>query len=670
MALIRLGNSLLICLVLLLNSHSIFAEEEVSIAFKDVEIHSVLESVATITGKTFVVDPRVKGRLTIISTEPIRADLLFEVFLSALQVHGFQAVKDGAIYRILPLSQAYRVAAGETGGSLITEVIKLKYSLANNVIGGIRPLLSQGALLQSHLDSNSLIINDSKAQVKRIKSIIAKLDQPKDDYLEIIPLTYIAAAEVMRMASTLKLDKDERLSIVEDDINNRLVIAGPKELRVTLSNLAEQLDVPQHNTANVNVIYLHYLDVKTMKTLIEGMLKSGAFNHITGVKGKDKETKYSIQEEVANNALVIAGSPELVASIRLLVNKLDRPRVQILIEAVIAEVTQDQAKDIGAQLAIASDNGVGVVDFDSALVALGGALLTGSDNSTDTLTTAGTTIARQGLSLGGAILNSNHDRSIALLVQSLQTNTNANILSTPSILTLDNEEASITVGQEVPFLTGSFTSTGTGTANPFQTIERKEVGISLKVTPKVNEGDAVRLTIDQESSNLLPTSAGGGDALQQITAKRTINTNVMIYDGQLLILGGLLDQAENVSRSKVPILGDIPILGHLFKSQRKTQKDNVLMVFIRPTILRSRGEAGDISRHKYKHLRQRQENHNSDKNTIDTQLVGKSLDQLKFDTLKPEITLDPSMEEKESSDSDGTGTPPSHRNVNKVEALP
>ena len=585
------------------------SQNQVSISFKGVEINSVLESVAEITGKTFIVDPRVKGKLTIISTEPIDADLLFEVFLSALQVHGFQAVADGPIYRILPLSQAYRVPDQGTGGILHTEVIKIKYGNANNVVSGVRPLLSQGALLQAHQDSNSLIINDTRSQIDRIKSIIRKLDKLEPDNLEVISLTYTTVPEILRMAKELKLDKDERVNLVEDDISNRLLISGPVELRKPIRELIEKLDTPQENSSNIDVIYLHYLESEKAKTLIEGMLNGGAFDHIAGVKSKNNEKKYSVQEDEANNALVVAGSQELMASIRVLINKLDRPRVQVLIEAVIAEVTQDQARDLGAQLAFLSDQGGGIIDFDGALTALtGGALGLADDSVTRAAaaTAAGPLVSSQGLSFGGAATNDSRTRGIGILVQTLQSNSQANILSTPSILTMDNEEASISVGQEVPFLTGSFTSTGTGTANPFQTIERQEVGISLKVTPQVNEGDAVRLKIEQESSSLLPSS-GGNSALQQITAKRTISTNVMVYDGQLLVLGGLLDQSESKSKSKVPILGDIPLLGYLFKTQNKSQRDNVLMVFIRPTILRTQGEAGDISRQKYKYLRGRQD---------------------------------------------------------------
>ena len=645
---------LLVMVLLLWSASLVHAQNQVSISFKDVEIKSVLESVAEITGKTFIVDPRVKGKLTIISTEPIDADLLFEVFLSALQVHGFQAVLDGPVYRVLPLSQAYRVPDQGTGGILHTEVIKIKFGNANNIVSGVRPLLSQGALLQAHQDSNSLIINDTRSQIDRIKSIIRQLDKLEQDNLEVIGLTYTTVPEILRMAKELKLDSDVRVNLVEDEISNRLLVSGPTELRKPIRELVAKLDTPQENSTNIDVIFLHYLEAEKAKTLVESMLTGGAFDHIAGVKSKNNEKKYSVQEDAANNALVVAGSQELMASIRVLINKLDRPRVQVMIEAVIAEVTQDQARDLGAQLAFSSDGGAGIIDFDSALTSLGGAIAPAIGGNSEAIGTAlaaaGGTVATQGLTFAGATTNG-RNKGIGILVQTLQSNSHANILSTPSILTLDNEEASISVGQEVPFLTGSFTSTGTGNANPFQTIERQEVGISLKVTPQVNEGDAVRLKIEQESSSLLPSS-GGNTALQQITAKRTISTNVMVYDGQLLVLGGLLDQSESISKSKVPLLGDIPILGYLFKTENKSQRDNVLMVFIRPTIIRSKGEAGDISRQKYEYLRGRQDIRKSNLKT--NSVIEDTLKGMMDDTSNQSeaVTIESSLVEQENAAKD------------------
>ena len=577
--------------------------DEVTISFNKVAIESVLESVAEITGKTFIKDPRVQGKVTIIASEPLDSKHLFEVFLSALQVHGFQAVKDGQIYRVLPLSQSYRVPPSGLGGSLTTELIKLKFANAKDILAVLRPLMSQGAILQVHNPSNTLIITDTLSQISRIKSIIVGIDKaPAKSNIDIVDLKYVLSSDVVKIAKDLKLLDNSRMYITTDDVNNRLLLAGPKKSRERVVELAKKLDTIETKTTKVEVIYLHYIDVKEIKKILDGMLSSGVLAK-SGTDQKNKK-KYSIQEDESNNAIIIAGSIEVIVQIRSLIEKLDRPKVQVLIEAIIAEVSQDQAKMLGTQLASSAGNSVGgIVDFNGAVASLGGAVASGNLTSTAVIAGVAGAVANQGLSLiGGAATSIGN---IGLLVNALQTNARSNILSTPSILTLDNEEASISVGQEVPFLTGSFTNSNNGSNNPFQTIQREEVGISLKVTPQVNEGDAVRLKIEQESSNLI-ASASANDILQQATAKRTISTNVMVYDGQLLVLGGLMDQSDTVSKSKVPILGDIPLIGRLFRSSNKRKVDNVLMVFIRPTIMRTKGEAGEVSDKKYQLLKQKQ----------------------------------------------------------------
>lgn len=630
------------------------SNREVSISFKEANIMAVLESVAEITGKSFAVDPKAKGKkITIISPKPLAADLLYEVFLAALQIHDLQVVKDGAIYRVLTLNKAYRVADTGVGNSLQTQVIPLKFTLANNVVSSIRPLMSTGALLQAHVESNSLIVNDTASHIERIKQVVSKLDRSRKDNLEVVTLTYITAGEILRIVKELKLDKDERINIVEDDINNRLLISGPQQLRELILDLVVKIDTPLDHNSNIDVLYVHYLDAKVIKTMIEQMLDSGAFGYAAGAKvAKDKQKRYSIQVDEGNNALVLAGSQEMMTSVRRLVTRLDRPRVQVLIEAVIAEVSQEQARNLSSQLAVGGSAGAGLIDFDSALSSIAGAAFSDNATSTESLSAIGEAVATKGLSLGGLLLGDQEDRGIALLVRALKTNTHANILSTPSIVTLDNEEASISVGQEVPFLTGSYTSSTSGSNNPFQTIQRKEVGISLKVTPQVNEGDAVLLKIEQESSNLLTSSE---DVLQQITAKRTISTNVMVYDEQLLVLGGLIDQSDTHSASKVPLLGDIPLLGRLFKSTGDNQKNKVLMVFIRPTIMRSKGEAGKVSLRKYNYLRSYQEEYRGNDQAKSN--VINSLEALKGQSLKnssdessPDATQEPDTQQGSDAD--------------------
>jgi general secretion pathway protein D len=294
----------------------------------------------------------------------------------------------------------------------------------------------------------------------------------------------------------------------------------------------------------------------------------------------------------------------VLSSIKSVVRKLDQPRVQVLIEAVIAELSEDQANNLSIQLANVGSAGAYITNLNGAIPALAGAILDDSDVTAETLGVIPT-----GLIIGGANVDEDEGTGIAGLINALKSDAQTNILSTPSIMTLDNEEASISVGQEVPFITGSFTSGSNDSSNPFQTIEREEVGVKLKVTPQVNEGDAVRLEIEQEISSVLANAETAGTS-DLITSKRTISTNVMVNDGELLVLGGLIDESQSSAESKVPLLGDIPYLGALFRSTSKSSENKVLMVFIRPTILRNSGQASDISKRKYKMLRDSQQSFN------------------------------------------------------------
>ncbi|MFT6756635.1 MAG: general secretion pathway protein D [Chitinophagales bacterium] len=581
------------------------AAESIRINFRDADIRSVIESVAEITGVTFVIDPRVKGKMTIISPEKIDGDVLYEVFLSALQVHGYQAVKDGSVVRIVPASQAFQLPGGEGSNQLMTKVLAVNHVIAAELVPVLKPLLSQGAQLQAHAASNRLVVTDTEAQIERVTQMLKTIDSADQGSFEIIKLNNTSSSEALDIIGKMGMASGKQITVVEDEFNNRLILSGPSRSRAPIRALLMQLDVPSDDEGGLDVIYLHYAQAENMQPLLEKILSSRSFLRMAGETGAGTQESYSIQADNENNALVVAAPAGVLSSIKSVVRKLDQPRVQVLIEAVIAELSEDQANNLSIQLAAIGNSGAYLTNFDSAIPALAGAILSDGQTS-DKL--ADFTFPG-GITAGGASIDEDKGTGVAGLINALKSDAQTNILSTPSIMTLDNEEASISVGQEVPFITGSFTNANNDSANPFQTIEREEVGVKLKVTPQVNEGDAVRLEIEQEISSVLANAEAAGTS-DLITSKRTISTNVMVNDGQLLVLGGLIGESQSSTERKVPFLGDIPFLGVLFRSTTKSSENKVLMVFIRPTILRNSGQASDISQRKYKMLRDSQESFN------------------------------------------------------------
>jgi general secretion pathway protein D len=581
------------------------AAESIRINFRDADIRSVIESVAEITGVTFVIDPRVKGKMTIISPEKIDGDVLYEVFLSALQVHGYQAVKDGSVVRIVPASQAFQLPGGEGSNQLMTKVLAVNHVIAAELVPVLKPLLSQGAQLQAHAASNRLVVTDTEAQIERVTQMLKTIDSADQGSFEIIKLNNTSSSEALDIIGKMGMASGKQITVVEDEFNNRLILSGPSRSRAPIRALLMQLDVPSDDEGGLDVIYLHYAQAENMQPLLEKILSSRSFLRMAGETGAGTQESYSIQADNENNALVVAAPAGVLSSIKSVVRKLDQPRVQVLIEAVIAELSEDQANNLSIQLAAIGNSGAYLTNFDSAIPALAGAILSDGQTS-DKL--ADFTFPG-GITAGGASIDEDKGTGVAGLINALKSDAQTNILSTPSIMTLDNEEASISVGQEVPFITGSFTNANNDSANPFQTIEREEVGVKLKVTPQVNEGDAVRLEIEQEISSVLANAETAGTS-DLITSKRTISTNVMVNDGQLLVLGGLIGESQSSTERKVPFLGDIPFLGVLFRSTTKSSENKVLMVFIRPTILRNSGQASDISQRKYKMLRDSQESFN------------------------------------------------------------
>jgi len=445
-------------------------------------------------------------------------------------------------------------------------------------------------------------VTDITSNIKRLEELVAELDDPEQTAIEVVTLKHISAGEAVHIATQLKQLQKQELSLVEDGMNNRIIVSGPSTARRAFKTMLKTLDQPSAKTGSVEVIYLDFARAAEMKPIVEGMLQSDIFLRLAGEAGADNKGKtksaYQIQIDELNNALIVAAPSAVVREIKNVVGKLDRARPQVLIEAVIAELSEDQANLLNTQLVYTSKNRGGyLTKFDNLLATVLGAGADGDISDADTAGLAdilGSTTGAIGIA---GSFDSDTGKGIGLLIQALKTDGSTKILSTPSVVTLDNEEASLSVGEEVPFQSGSFTSSNNGSSNPFTTINREEVGVKLKVKPQISKGNSVRLEIEQESSKVK-----AGEPGLQTTSKSTMKTNVLIQDGELLILGGLIEDQTGGTSSKVPLLGDIPILGHLFRSTSKDDSQSVLMMFIRPTIIRTAEDARNLSEAKYKHL--------------------------------------------------------------------
>ncbi|MGB1327572.1 MAG: type II secretion system secretin GspD [Porticoccaceae bacterium] len=578
-----------------------FAADLVKINFRDADIRSVIESVAEITGESFVLDPRVKGKVTIISPESIEKSLLYEAILSAIQVQGYQAIRDGAVTRIVPFNQSFNLAGGGDS-ELVTEILKVRYVQAATLIPVLKPLMSNGARVQAYNQSNYLVVSDIRSNVNRLKMLLNELDDPDQTAVEVISLEHISAAEAVHIAGQLKQLQKQELSLVEDDLNNRVIVSGPGSARAAFKSMLESLDVPLSKKGSVEVIYLNYSRAAELKPVLDGLLTSEILLRLAGEttgKGKKGGAKaaYKVEIDELNNALILAAPAAVIREIKNIVDKLDISRPQVLIEAVIAQLSEEQANELGSDLLYTSkDKGGYLTNFNGLLTQLVGTGLSGTPDATGVATIVGS-IPNSSVIAGGDF-DPATGRGMGLLIQALKRDDDTNILSTPSVVTLDNEEAKLTSGEEVPFASGKYTSGANGASNPFTTYNREEVGILLTVKPQISKGNAIRLEIEQESSKVLATDGNG----QTTTSKNTIKTNVMIEDGELLVLGGLIEDNFSEGESKVPLLGDIPLLGHLFKTSTKKEDKKVTMMFIRPTIIRTPGDAKDLSNNRFEHL--------------------------------------------------------------------
>jgi general secretion pathway protein D len=595
-------------------------------AFRDADLTQIIEAVSQITGKTFIVDPRVRAQVTILSSTPMSPDAFYETFLSILQVHGFVAVPAGNSIKIIPDANARQLPGQEdlpahvNGNSdeFITQVIAVRNVSAAQLVPVLRPLIPQYGHLVAYPASNMLIISDRASNVSRMMRIIQRIDQGGDEEIDIVRLENASASDIVRVVNALNQGPGQQAEaaatgarLVADDRTNSVLISGEKAQRLRLKALVTHLDTPLETGGDTRVRYLNYADAEQiagkLKEQVTGITQAapGAPGQPAGPQAAaDRST--TIWADKQTNALVITAPPKIMRSIMGVVDKLDIRRLQVLVEAILVDVSELKSAELGVNWAVGntdSDSTVPIGTFNqtvgnSSIGSIAAAISDPDNIDPSALPT--------GLTLGaGRFLDSG--TNFALLLRALRGDSNTNILQTPSIITLDNEEAEIKVAQEVPFLTGSFTNTGVanqqGQVNPFQTIQREEVGTILKITPQINEGDAVMLKIEQEDSSV---AAGTQGAVDLVTNKRTVTTTVLVDDGGVVVLGGLITDTARETENRVPILGSIPIIGELFKTRSGNKEKRNLMLFIRPTILRDGAQAAIETNAKYNVLRNQQ----------------------------------------------------------------
>jgi len=587
--------------------------------YKDADIRQIIEAVSEVTGQNFIIDPRVKAEVTMLSSSPMSPEAFYEAFLSILEVHGYVAVPAGDLVKIVPDANARQVPGRDLPSGpmartdeLVTQVIQVENVGAAQLVPILRPLIPQYGHLAAHPASNMLIISDRAANVDRMMRIIQRIDQAGDEEIEVIRLEHASATDIVRVVTSLTQAANRGdsaaapIGLVADERTNSVLISGDRAGRLRTRALITHLDTPLEAGGNTQVLYLRYADAEDLATRLKeqiSQLVPGAAPAQGGAPAASRRNSdVTIWADPATNALVITAPTEAMRTLRSVISQLDIRRAQVLVEAIVAEVSYNRAAELGVTWAVDGSQGgnlVGLTNFTSALnvADIGGAALAGDNNSIADVLRA----IPDGLSLAAGDFSGS--TRWAMIIKALLGDATTNVLANSSLMTLDNEEAEITVGQQVPFVTGQFTNTGAaqGSVNPFQTIQREDVGLKLKVTPQINEGDAIILDINLENSNLSRANTG---AVDLVTNERTISQKVLIEDGQLLILGGLVDDQVIEIDEKVPLLGDIPGVGNLFRSRSSTVTKRTLMVFIRPVIIRDRARATIETNSKYRIMRQ------------------------------------------------------------------
>jgi len=598
--------------------------------FVDADIESVIAAVGDYTNTTFIIDPRVKGTVTLVSEKPLTKAQAFQLLTSVLRLRGYTVVTGSGYTKVVPEAdaklQAGPIQAGAVRGDQIaTQVFHLNFESANNLVAVLRPLISPNNTINANPGNNTLVITDYADNLLRLGKIIAALDGPAGSDLDVVAIRYAVASDIAVMVNRL-LEQGVagpsggdagRTSVLAYPRTNSVVVRAPSEARANLAKaLIAKLDQPTAQPGNVHVVYLKNAEATKLAQTLRAVVSSDSSANISATPSSTASpTSPSsaqvslpsggaagfIQADPTTNTLIITASESVYRDLRTVIEQLDARRAQVYIESLIVEVSSEKAAELGVQWAAMSGNSSG------ARVGLLTGFSTGGNNliTQAAAKAAGTAPLPFGNGLTLGLLNQS---GLGALAHALESDANSNILSMPNLITLDNEEAKIIVGQNVPFITGQYTtaasSGGAAGVNPFQTVERKDIGLQLRVKPQISQGDTVRMAIYQENSGIDDTVNTNGAGLA--TTKRSLETNVLVDDGQIIVLGGLIDDTLKDGMEKVPGLGDIPLIGGLFQYKKRDHVKRNLMVFLRPTIIRTSEQSLSLAGDRYDYIRNEQ----------------------------------------------------------------
>lgn len=605
--------------VALLGSSAVRAQEQTwKINIKNADIHEFVAQVASITGKTFVIDPRLKGNVTVISSTSMDVDAIYSLFLSVLRVHNFTATPSGDVIRIQQNATGKQTPGirGELADlapeELVTRVVAVQNVESAELVKILRPLIPQYGHIAAVAVPNVVIISDHADNILRIIRMIEQIDVADEEDIVVVPLQEAWVGTVVALLETLAPDQmgrnaqgPQRIQIIANERNNSLILKGKPRPVAAVLELIEKLDQPATTTGSTQVIYLKYADATKIAEILNAVIDDQSNSSQDGATQRP-----NIQPDETLNAIVVRADPGTMNEILDILESLDVRRTQVLIEAAVVEITITENSDIGVEMAVVDQSGSTVPLFTTSLDGILQSLV-GDLIGPPTIDPDGNLVPQQSVLSGVASISSPTlavaridagDISFSAVVRALATNSNANLLSTPSILTLDNQEAKIVVGNEVPFRTGSFTTQGDGSSNPFTTIQREDVGLQLTVTPHVHDGTSIRLEVFQEVTNVIPTPVGADGFSDVVTSKRTIETTILAEDRQTIVLGGLIQDDITEAVKKVPFFGDIPFLGQLFRSTSKSRTKSNLLVFLRPTIIRNKDDAKRVTDRKYEDI--------------------------------------------------------------------
>jgi general secretion pathway protein D len=621
--------------------------------YKDADLSQIIQAVSEVTGKNFIIDPRVNAKVTMLSSTPMSADAFYQAFLSVLQVYGYVAVPAGKVIKIVPSTDARQLPSidlpnnvNAASDEMVTQIITMKNVSAAQLVPLLRPLIPQSGHLAAYPSGNMLIISDRASNVARIMKIIERMDESGDEPIEVIQLHNASATELVRTINQLNQgaaggggEGGAPVKVVADERTNSVLISGEKSLRLKVKALVLDLDTPRAGGAgDTEVRYLLYADAEKLADKLKGQAtatakaqngpQAGASASPGGGGGTPNvDASVTIWADVPTNALIMTAPPKIMKNLMAVIDKLDIRRAQVEVEAMIVEVDVNKSANLGVQwlldggtslgygvINLPGSNGTSIVDI--AAAALGGVSGLTSSAATSATTTTGaigtgataasgiSSLIPNGATFAVGTYNSNTQKGFAALIQALRSDGSSNIISTPRIITMNNEEAEVKVTQEIPLITGQYTSSQTqvnGTTSPFETIQREEVGTILKVTPHISEGDTIQLKVEQEDS---APGAKLADSADISTNKRSIKTTILIEDGGIIVLGGLMQDTVTESEDRVPVLGAIPLLGNLFKSRSGSRQKSNLLVFLRPRILRDQAATQQVSTKRYDEIRE------------------------------------------------------------------